>query len=181
MTCQRRASLAVLLACAFGAVAAGPAGAARLYDDSSPFNQAIPQNPAIDANSGPMVQTLVDSYNARSFVIADKEFTVPVYFADASTPRYDVTTMGQPPGAHYDPNFVHDVRRVMRSVPIPDNARPDRQIDGHMTVIDNATGCEYDFYAASKTRTGWSALWGNRISTRSNGVYAKGLSTRAVG
>jgi hypothetical protein len=177
---RRRTDLAVLLAsvlCGFAAASAD----ARLYDDTSPFNQAIGANPAIDPSSGPMVQTLVDSFVARSFVIAHKEFTVPVYFADASTPRYDVTTMGQPPGAHYDPNFVHDVKRVMRSVPIPDDARPDRQIDGHMTIIDNATGCEYDFYAASKSRNKWSALWGNRISTHSDGVYDKGLSSRAVG
>jgi hypothetical protein len=175
-----RSVLAAVLAGATLAVAA-PAAEARLYNGTSPFNQPIPAGATVDPASGAMVQTLVDSFTARGFVVANHEFTVPVYYADADTPRYDVLTAGQPPGAHYDPLFVHDVPRIMRDVPIPDNAAPDPAEDGHMTVIDESTRCEYDFYAARKEGDQWTALWGNRIKTTSDGVYPLGLSTRGVG
>jgi hypothetical protein len=113
--------------------------------------------------------------------VAASEWTVPVYYADATTPRYDVATSGQPPGAHYDPAFVHNVPRVMHDVPIPPEAAPDPQEDGHMTVIDPTDDCEYDFYAASKHGDTWSALWANRTSTKSSGIYTHGLSTRGTG
>jgi hypothetical protein len=170
-----------LAAAALAAFAATPPAEGRLYAPTSPFNRAIPAFPAIDPASEQMVQTLVAAAQARGFVVAAHEWTVPVYYADAGTPRYDVRTAGQPPGAHYDRSFVPDVQRVMRDVPIPDGAAPDPQEDGHMTVIDESAGCEYDLYAATKRGDSWSALWGSRISTLSNGIYPRGLSTRGTG
>jgi hypothetical protein len=176
-----RTLLVAIVAGATLALAAPAAEAARLYNGTSPFNQPIPDDAKTDPASDAMVQTLVDSFNARGFVVANHEYTVPVYYADADTPRYDVLTAGQPPGAHYDPLFVHNAPRIMRDVPIPDNAAPDPMEDGHMTIIDKSTRCEYDFYAARKDGDQWTALWGNRIRTTSDGVYPLGLSTRAVG
>jgi hypothetical protein len=172
---------AVALVATVAVLATAATADARLYSRFSAFNRPIGETPVIDPNSSAMVDTLVASANARGFAIASNEWTVPVYYADATTPRHDVAIAGQPPGAHYDPAFVHDVPRVMRDVPIPPEAAPDPQIDGHMTVIDEGSGCEYDLYGASKVGSTWHALWANRISTRSNGVYQHGLSTRGTG
>jgi hypothetical protein len=178
---MRDRAVALLATALLAALATAATADARLYSRFSAFNRPIGANPVIDPNSSAMVDTLVASANARGFSVASNEWTVPVYYADETTPRYDVAIAGQPPGAHYDPSFVHDVPRIMHDVPIPPEAAPDPQIDGHMTVIDESTGCEYDFYAASKVGSSWRALWANRISTHSNGVYQHGLSTRGTG
>lgn len=158
-----------------------PRTGGRLYAPTSPFNEAIPADPQIDPRSADYVELLKRSKKERDFVLSVTEWTVPAYFAQRETKRHDVRIAGQPPGAHYDRSFAHDVRRVMRGVPIPDGARPDPMEDAHLSVIDPATGCEYDLYGAKHTSDGWTALWANVTSTTGSGIYPRGLSTRATG
>lgn len=158
-----------------------PRSGGRLYAPTSLFNQVVPVDPEIDPRSGDYLQLLERSKNEKGFVLSVEEWTVPAYFTEPGSTRHDVTISGQPPGAHYDPHFVHDVRRVMRGVPVPDTARPDPQEDAHMVVIDRASGCEYDFYGAARTPQGWMAKWASVTSTTGSGIYPRGLSTRATG
>jgi len=158
-----------------------PRTGGRLYAATGFFNQVISANPQLDPRSTDFVRMLSRSKKEKGFVLSVKEWTVPAYFAQPTTPRHDVRISGQPPGAHYDRNFVHDVARIMHDVPIPANARPDPMEDGHMTVIDPATRCEFDLYDAKLTATGWTAAWGNVTSTADSGIYPFGLSTRGTG
>jgi hypothetical protein len=158
-----------------------PRTGGRLFAATSPFNQVIPANPTLDPRSAAYVQLLNRSKKEKGFALSLKEWTVPVYFAQPNTTRQDVQIAGQPPGAHYDRSFVHDVRRVMRGVPIPDNASPDPEEDAHLSVIDPATHCEYDLYGAKHTASGWTALWANVTATTDSGIYPYGLSTRGTG
>ncbi|BEL09725.1 hypothetical protein Q0Z83_079160 [Actinoplanes sichuanensis] len=154
----------------FQSAAADPRIGGRLYSATSPFNQAIPANPQLDPKSAEYVKLMNRSKKEKGFVLALDEWTVPAYFAKPATKRSDVRIIG-----------FDEVRRVMRGVPIPDNARPDPADDGHLTVIDPATRCEYDLYDAEKTATGWTAKWANVTSTSDTGIYPYGLSSRATG
>ena len=158
-----------------------PRAGGRLFAATSPFNQVIPVNPQLDPRSADYVKLLTRSKAEKGFSVAVKEWSVPAYFAKPDTTRHDVRISGQPPGAHYDRAFVHDVARVMRGVPIPDNAQPDPMEDAHLTVIDPANGCEYDLYGAKRTADGWTAAWANATSTPTSGIYPYGLSSRATG
>jgi hypothetical protein len=164
-----------------GLVNRDPRIGGRLFAASSPFNQAIPTNPELDPRSADYVNLMNRSKREKGFILSVTDWTVPVYFAKPDTTRHDVRIFGQPPGAHYDRAFVHDVARVMRGVPIPDNAKPDPQEDAHLTVIDPANGCEYDLYGAEKTANGWTAKWANATTTPASGIYPYGLSSRATG
>lgn len=144
-------------------------GVAPWYSSTSPFNQRIDANAAVDPNSAAMVNGLVGGANGN-FVIGAKEWTVPVYYADASTPRYNVAlTVSWAP------------KRSLNGVPIPANAVPDPQGDHHMTIIDRTNDCEYDFWQASHNGSSWSASWGNATLTSGTGVYAGGWATTASG
>ena len=147
-----------------------PRTGGRLYSAASPFNQAIPTNPELDPRSAAYVGLLNRTKKEEGFVMAVGEWSVPAYFAQQGTPRHDVEIEG-----------FDDVRRIMRGVPIPDNARPDPAEDAHLTVIDPATRCEYDLITARKTASGWIAKWANATSTTGNGIYPYGMSTRATG
>ena len=142
----------------------------KLYSDSSPFNQRIPPGAEVDPNSATMVRSLLADADEQGFLIALKKWTVPVYYADASTPHYDVRLTADWASA-----------RVMRGVPIPDFAAPDPEDDGEMAIIDTSTGCEYDFWQAEKRDGQWSASWANSIRVDSDGVYPLGLSARGSG
>lgn len=142
-----------------------------LYPPDSPWNTPVPTDAEIDPRSGELVGSLVEAGDDRGFVLALREWTVPVYFADRQTPRRDVSLTA--PWAPYS---------ALTDVPIPDGARPDPQDDAHLTVIDRSSGCEFDLWQASRDAAGrWSASWGNAVRLRERGVYPDGLSARGSG
>jgi len=107
----------------------------------------------------------------QGFPIASGAWTFPVYAAPPTSPRYDVRlTVSWAPA------------RVMSGVPIPSTAAPDPAGDHHLTIMDPATNCEYDFWGASKASDGtWSAWWANATMLSGNGIYDGGWSARAAG
>jgi hypothetical protein len=140
------------------------------YSSTSPFNQLIPPDPAIDPNSADMVEGLTQAAERHGVVVAVKRFSVPIFHADASTPRYNVRLTASWRAADY-----------LLDVPIPDDARPAAGDDEHMIIIDTTTGCEYDLYDADRLETTWEADWANALPLSSRGVYEKGLSARGSG
>lgn len=161
------AVVAVVLAIAGTAPVAG--ASTRPFARTSPLNRAIEQA-TIDSQSAAMIDRLVAAGDASGFTMAVRRWTVPVYYASSTTPRRKVRLT-----ASWAP------RRVMYGVPIPRRAAPDPAGDGHLSIVDASTGCEYDFYDARKTSHRWRAAWGNRIGTSSSGIFAAGLSARASG
>ena len=163
-----------------------------LYSSANPFAKKIESNPEIDPNSDAMVEGIV-SQAAVSFVIAQKQWTVPVFYADENTPRYDVTLKC---GKEWEIGVTQ-----LKNVPIPDWAEPSDddhegginpdgcggsdngpdEGDFAMAVIDTSTRCEYDFWQAKKTKGKWAASWANSISIDSDGIFEKGISCRGSG
>jgi hypothetical protein len=143
----------------------------RLYDPGSPWNTPIPANTPIDPRSAAMAQAVTSAAQAGGLLIAVKKWSWPVYYADASTPRYVVSLT-----ASWAP------ARSIAGVPIPSNAAPDPSDDGHMTVIDTSTHCEYDFYEAARQTSGsWTAGWANATRVDGMGWYTGGYSATGSG
>jgi len=135
----------------------------------------IPEGAAVDPRSAAMVAGIVHVEQARGWAIAVKRWTVPVYYASSKTRRLTVGLTAE-----------WRSRNWMHGVPIPDHARPDPGssggTDGHMAVIDQRTGCFYEFYGAERRSDGsWHASWANRGSLTGTGIQPGGLSTRASG
>jgi hypothetical protein len=144
----------------------------RLYGAKSPLNQPIKASAEIDPASDQMVQGIVEATRQRPLVLAARWFSVPVFFAGKSTPRYDV-----PLTAPWAP------RKTLKAVPIPLAARPDPSSDGYLAVVDRSTGCEYDFWRASRRPDGsWSASWAGKVSVTGSGIFPRGAGgARASG
>ncbi|MHA1577447.1 MAG: hypothetical protein ACTSU3_08815 [Candidatus Thorarchaeota archaeon] len=142
----------------------------RPFLDSSPFNTKIPENAEIEPNSDEIVNNMVNSMSDDELYVGIEEWSVPVFFADSETPRYDIDITDE--WAIWD---------VMQDVPIPDNAVPDPEEDGHMCIVDNDTLMEYDFWQAEETASGWTATWGNMISLNSDGIYPDSWGARGSG
>jgi hypothetical protein len=146
----------------------------RLYTASgNPWNAPIPSGAAVDPSSAASVSAFSQAVaGGGGLVISVKRWTVPVYVATSSSPRYDVQLTASWRAAN-----------VMGNVPIPPEAAPDPSNDGHMTVFEPATGCEYDFWQAHKTGSSWSSSWANslKFDSTGNGVFPKATSTRGSG
>ncbi len=139
------------------------------FKGQSVFYQKIPANAEVDPNSDVMVQSLIDQAN-QAFVVAVKEWTVAVYFADESTPRHDVKMT-----ASWAP------KKTLANVPVPDFAEPDPEDDGSMVIVDETGGCVYDFWQMRFRNGKWKASWGNALPLNSDGIFPKGFSARGSG
>jgi len=117
-----------------------------------------------------MVQGLVQAATTAGAIVAVTRYSTPIYYADASTPHYDVRLTASWRAAD----------RLL-DVPIPTNAVPAAGDDKHMVVIDVTNGCEYDFYDADRVVDGWEADWANALPLASDGIFENGLSARGSG
>ena len=149
----------------------GPATTSRRpYADDSPFNVRVPADAETDPRSAELVADVAAVGAARGFVLSVRRWTVPVYDADAATPRFDVRF-----GAEWADG------RGLAAVPVPPEAEPDPEDDAHLVVVDREAGCEWDFWGAERDGDGLSALWGARLPLGGSGVDPRGLSARASG
>ena len=133
---------------------AGDSG--RPFAAASFINVPIPANPVLDPDSAGIAAYLgapADSANNQWYRYAQIwDSGVPVWNADASTPRYTVPCT-RPWGAC--PFDGH-------TVPVPDNAGTNNNADKPMVVVDFSTRRVYEFFEfqrdASGIRTGWAAI-----------------------
>jgi hypothetical protein len=166
-------------ACGFGSFHAFnlPGACWRPYSDASPFNQPLPDNPPLASTSGVNVATLTSWHDHKpiSPVVGvadtDEDWSHPYYFSGASDPVFTV---------HCTEAWgTCDVEGLR--VRIPDQARPAGADDGHMAVIDQENGWEYDFWQVRGKPAGGGTLtisWGGR--TRIGTADATGLDTNAT-
>ena len=117
------------------------------FDAASPWQSPLPVNPAVHPDSDAMVAHLTRDNGVYANLV---EFGIPIYYANAESPRYEVpctvTTWGPCP---FDG----------RSVPIPDGARPHHGSDGALVVIDESADLVYEFWQAVHDGAGWTTSW----------------------
>lgn len=148
------------------------------------FSAAIEANPEIDPNSDAMIARLAGLVaDEDNVLMVTQEYTYPVYFADADTPRYSVRMT-----ADWRPEVNGSPVEFLVNTPIPAGALPDPVPlgepdwgDGDLVVIDTVGGYEYDFWLMAFEDGAWTAGWGNRISLDGNGIYPGGLSAKGSG
>jgi hypothetical protein len=125
------------------------------------WSDPIPASAAADPGSAAMVSLIRQAAASQGFLITAQKWSTPVYHINGNAQRQTVKlTAGWAP------------RRLLSGVPIPADATPSPDSDAHLAIIDDATGCEYDFWQASRSSDGsWSASWANATSTASSGWY----------
>ncbi|MGI5125257.1 hypothetical protein ACQEVB_00440 [Pseudonocardia sp. CA-107938] len=153
----------------------GPNGADLFSGAGSVWHQPVPDGASIDPRSADYVRQLMvskDKDKPRVLpVVSVNGYTVPVYDADASTPRYRVEATEQ---------FVSG-GWTLPAVPIPATAAPDSRDDHHMVVVDRSAGCVYEFWGAQVKGSVWTASWVNATPVDGTGVYPDGLAARGTG
>lgn len=164
-------------ACTFGTFDVGnwPGACWRPYSPESPFNQRLPENPRLAANSAQIVQRITGFGPSQNITAGQagttRDFGDPVYWSRATDPEFTIHCE-EPWGTC--PIEGHRVR-------MPQEAAAALGTDGHMSVVDQATGWEYDFWAVRGTPpVGGGTLrigWGGR--TRIDGMGLDSDATAA--
>ena len=128
------------------------------------------RNPRIYIYDKRLWEIRPERFSGEKFQMSTGMWTVPLYFADANTPRRNVPITSGWTEFSSLPN-----------VPVPPNAKPDPSDDAHLTIVDRARGCVYDFWGASGSGSSLTAKLGNAMPIDSSGVDPGGLGARASG
>jgi hypothetical protein len=163
--------------CAFGSFGVGswPGACWRPYSDSSPFNRRLPAAPLLDSRSDAIVRTVTalgkpDNLVAGNADSAD-DWGHPTYYSSAADPEFTVACIERWGRCDLEGERVR----------IPDAARPAAGGDGHMTVIDQQSGWEYDMWQVrSKPRGGGriEISWGGRTRIDGDGLGSDATAAR---
>ena len=135
----------------------------RPFADQSIWNTPIGDDPEIDPDSDVMIARFVQVHDTQGGIdISVRHDSVPVYIADADTPRVTVTLTD-----------VYAIADEITNVPLPDEALPDCGFDTLLGAYDPETGIFYEFWRARKLDDGsWQAASGNSIDASSgSGIY----------
>jgi len=158
------------LGCGFGGfgVGAWPGGCWRPYSVSSPFNRRLPAAPRVAADSEQVVARLL-GFGPINHLVAgeadsEEDYAHPTYYARAGDPLFELHCYEQSWGTC--PIEGHRIR-------VPDAARPAAGGDGHLTVVDQDSGWEYDLYKVRSKPAGGGLLefrWGGRTRIDGDGL-----------
>lgn len=130
----------------------------RPFGASSAWNTRVPTSPVLDPAGPAMVGYLAGGANPG--IAALYEFGVPIWEADASTPRHAVDCV----------RAWGTCQLEQQRVPVPPEARPSSGSDAAMVVVDDAARTAYEFWEARRTATGWQAGWGGVVSLDGSGT-----------
>jgi hypothetical protein len=152
--------------CGFGGFAVNkwPTACWRPYAASSPFNRPLPPDPRIVPNSKQIVRKILSMGPVADLVVAPsagEDWYHPSYYPAPGDPTYTVHCV------------VYSCEIEGMRVRIPAQARPATGGDGHMAVIDQASGWEWDFWQVRHKPAGGGLVEvsaGGRTSVHGDGL-----------
>ena len=153
----------------------------RFFADDSFWNQPIPANAEVDPRTERWVKLLETEPTHTNFLVNSKQWTIPVYEVDASTPLVKVGLLAL---SDQDRIHWHTKRATFGHgpgfdlVPLPTTASPDPQADSHLAVVDWQRKLVWDMWALSRNPDGtWKSATGMVYAADGPGVF----STAALG
>ena len=125
----------------------------RPFSNDSPWNTPIPPDAEIDPMSKEMIENLCN--HCKQLKRGIIKWTIPLFVINSENcPKIDVPTIKDCLYHTVDP----DENDIAKDIPIPKQAWPDPQQDGHMLLVDPFIKRTWDFSKAKKLSDGsWIA------------------------
>jgi hypothetical protein len=108
------------------------AAATAWFSQKSPFNNPVAAPGSVDASSAAWAQALYGAAGDAGLWVNNDAWTTPVYHATPKTPRVVIS-------------IANTGKRI--TIPYSADWRPSPDSDAHIAIVDNATGCDYEFQA----------------------------------
>lgn len=152
----------------------------RFFSDKSWWNIPLDADVEVDQESNRMIALIRDSEPGGPFGINLHQWTVPVYEVNENTPRVTVHRrihdeeklrsvgskwLGAGDRFGHGPGFG-------KNVPMPVEAAPDPEEDGHMAVVDRKRGLAWDMWGIRQRDDGeWESNTGMVYPVNGSGVF----------
>jgi hypothetical protein len=147
----------------------------RPYADTSPFNQEIPAGARVSPNSAKVVARVLGFGPLQHLTAGDagtpNDYGRPTYFNHPGDPVFSI---------HCTEQWGTCPIEGMQ-VRIPDAARVPGGSDGHLSVVDQASGWEYDFWRVQSKPAGGGQIviaWGGRTRIDGDGLGSYAVAAR---
>jgi hypothetical protein len=138
----------------------------RPFSDDSPWNTRIPPDPELEPESAAMIAVLETSSPwGEHLDVNIAGYSIPLYWADATTPQVEVRCRIGGVGFSGDGGMD-----AVAMVPMPAGAAPDAQSDHHLLILDRSTMLEWGMWDASNGGGSWVCGLGASISLTGTGV-----------
>jgi hypothetical protein len=174
--------------CALGSFGATnlPCADWRPYSDSSPFNSRIGAHPQVISDSQPIVDRLNHGGPVNSLVAGDPDRGAsPTFWSTPDDPAYRVECDSFGGRCAISGMEIHIPRQAtpqggyarLRDCGGCSANEGNWDHDAHMTIVDQATGWEYDFWAVQAKANGVVTIgWGGRTRIDGNGLGSGGVA-----
>jgi hypothetical protein len=133
----------------------------RLFAAGSVWNRALQPDAPLDPRSADLTSAFV-----RQIEHEQRAETGPwIMTAESSTPVYTVPR-GQrrvPVALDARGRYAESLGRAFRRVPLPDDARPAKGPDGHLTILQPSTDSLWEFWKLRRAGGRWRASWGGAM------------------
>lgn len=174
----RAAARTGVYGCGYGRFARGrwPSGCWRPYSMGSPFNRVLPAAARLAPDSAAVVGRVLGFGRARHLVAgyADTpdDFDHPTYWSRRGDPVFRLHC--------YEASWGRCPIEGLE-IRVPDAARAAAGADGHLTVVDQDSGWEYDLYKVRSKPAGGGLLefrWGGRTRIDGDGLGSAATAAR---
>ncbi len=158
-----------------------PGACWRPYSDSSPFNRALPKKAKVVRGSKAIVKQLVGRGDGvDDFVAGDEQFDVgtSIFFSEPTDPEVTVRCTYSDDWTPCDIEGMV-VRVPAAATPAGGFSTPDNDHDAHMTIVDQSSGWEYDFWNVQSMGDGEIVIgYGGRTQVTGAGLGSDGVAAR---
>ena len=158
-----------------------PTSCWRPYAETSPFNNRISSRPQVENGSSGIVDQLTSKAPGVSYFVAGDEardWGVAMYYSDNYDPTWTVRCTEDWGTCAVEGARIHLPRGAQPSGvwPLP-NQRAD--YDSHLTVVDQATGWEYDLWNIRSMKDGVITIkWGGKTRVDGDGLGSDAVAAR---
>jgi hypothetical protein len=152
----------------------------KVFSPNSFWYTPIPANAPLHPNSANYVKDFLRQrakyYNTVN--INTRDYTSPVYVADANVPKVKVEQWDCQKKGYSDKGLAEQ----WAAVPIPAYAVQSKGTDGEMTIYQPSSDTLWEFWQARKINGKWQACWGGRLTdvSKSSGIFNKHYGTTAT-
>ncbi|MGH2926231.1 MAG: hypothetical protein ACRDK1_09705 [Solirubrobacterales bacterium] len=174
--------------CSLGSFSAGnwPCSSWRPYSPSSPFNTRIGSHPQVESSSQSIVDRLNRGGHINSLVAGDADRGAsPTFWSTPDDPAYRIQCESFGGNCAVSGMEVHIPRQA-----VPEGGFATLQScdgcsanegnwdhDAHMTIVDQSSGWEYDFWAVHSIGDGVVKIgWGGRTQIEGDGLGSGGVA-----
>jgi hypothetical protein len=138
----------------------------RPFNDQSPWNSLIADNPPLAPDSAALISDLrTSSQFGQNLDINIARFSIPLYYATPGTATVDV--LCELGGIGFMGNEGSDAHA---QVPIPAGAAPDPESDRHLLIVDRAKNLEWGMWNTVNTRGRWTCGLGATADLNGDGL-----------